>query len=110
MNIELQKFNSLVSLIQENGIKSVTPPYIENATMVAYRLNNVKSEQIKEYKSIAEGDTNGFEFYINVQTKSSKKVSRDGFLRSNSCRIINTQDGHGIDLLGEMFILYKKVR
>jgi hypothetical protein len=111
MNIELQKFNSLVSLIQENGIKSETPPYVENATMVSYRFNNVNSEQMREYKSIAEGNTNEFEFYINVHTKSqSKKVFLDEFLASNSCRIINTQDGHGIDLIGEMFVLYKKVK
>ena len=107
--MELQKFNSLVSFIQENGLKSHNP-YIKNPTMEAYRLVNAQSEQIKEYKSIAKGNTNAFDFYINVHTKSqSKKVSCDGFLASESCRIISIEDGHGIDLLGDMFVLYKKV-
>jgi hypothetical protein len=109
MKVEVQKFSSLASLIQKNGVKTENA-FVENPKMVSYRLSNVKLEQITEFKSIAKSNSNEFELYVNVHTKSnSKKTLVDEFLDSNSCRIIFSQDGDGIDLINNTLILYKKL-
>ena len=110
MKVEVQKFSSLASLIQQNGVKTEND-FVENPLMVSYRLSDVKLEQITEFKSIAKSNSNEFELYVNVHTRSnSKKTLVDEFLDSNSCRIIHTQGGDGIDLINNTLVLYKKVK
>ena len=109
MKVAVQKFSSLASFIQKNGVMTENA-FVENPKMVSYRLSNVKLEQITEFRSIAKSNSNEFELYVNVHTKSnSKKTLVDEFLDSNSCRIIFNQDGDGIDLINNTLILYKKL-
>jgi hypothetical protein len=108
MKVEVQKFSSLASIIQQNGVKTEND-FITKPNMVSYRLSDVKLAQVIEFKNIAKSKSEEFELYVNVHTKSnSKKVLVDEFLDSDSSRIIYTQNGEGIDLINNTLILYTK--